>query len=128
MTGRKSGAVRTHGMITARFKHVDCFTDRNGHVRHYFRRGKGPRIALPGLPGSSEFGAAYQAALEGQVSAPRAARQRGAPGTFDNLVQLYYGSSEYATLAQSTRTVYRSIIDGLLQSEGIGHRLVREMR
>ena len=98
-------------MTRFKLKHVDCFTDRNGHARFYFRRGKGPRIALPGLPGSSEFMAAYQAALDGHVSAPRTTRQRGAPGTFDNLVQLYYGSSEYATLAQSTRAVYRSIID-----------------
>jgi integrase len=115
-------------MTRIRFKHVDRFTDRNGHTRHYFRRGKGPRIVLPGLPGSAEFMRAYEAALANQPPAARTTPPRGAPGTFDALVQLYYGSSDYARLAPATRQVYRSIIDGVVHAERIGHRLVREMR
>jgi hypothetical protein len=44
--------------------------DRHGHVRHYFRRPGGKRLALPGLPGSNEFMAAYKAALAGEDVPP----------------------------------------------------------
>ena len=38
-----------------RLRFVDRFTDRHGHVRHYFRRRLGPRTLPPGLPGSTAF-------------------------------------------------------------------------
>ena len=74
-----------------KLRYVDHFTDRNGHLRHYFRRRLGPRTLLPGLPGSAEFMAAYQAALMavGKSGRRPAKPTRGAPGTFDSLVQLY---------------------------------------
>jgi hypothetical protein len=50
-------------MTRLALKHVDRFEDR--HVRHYFRRNRGPRIRPPGEPGSSEFMAAYQAPPDG---------------------------------------------------------------
>jgi hypothetical protein len=46
-------------------KYVHRFRDRHGHLRHYFRR-DGRRLPLPGLVGSEEFLAAYQAALAGE--------------------------------------------------------------
>jgi hypothetical protein len=54
-------------MTTIRLRYVDRFVDRHGHPRHYFRRPGCKRIRLPGLPGSAEFMAAYQAALVGGV-------------------------------------------------------------
>jgi len=72
-------------MKLVRLKYVDCFTDRHGRLRHYFRRGKGTRVVLPGRPGTTEFMLAYQAALAGEeVRKPET--KRGAPGTFDRLV------------------------------------------
>jgi len=44
----------------------------------YFRRGKGPRISMPGEFNSVEFLAAYDAALKGA----RPARRGPAQGTF----------------------------------------------
>ena len=41
---------------------VDRFIDRHGKPRHYYRRGKGACIRLPGEPGSTEFMLAYETA------------------------------------------------------------------
>jgi hypothetical protein len=51
-------------------KYIHAFRDRHGKTRHYFRRPGFKPVPLPGLPGSAEFIAAYQAALAGE-SAPR---------------------------------------------------------
>jgi hypothetical protein len=50
------------GRGVIRLKYVHAFRDRLGRMRYYFRR-HGKRSALPGLPGSSEFMAAYAAQL-----------------------------------------------------------------
>jgi len=52
-------------VTTVKLKYVDHFLCRHGHSRYYFRRGKGPRIPLPGKPGTAEFMSAYQQALQG---------------------------------------------------------------
>jgi integrase len=110
--------------VTAvKLKHVDRFRDRHGQWRYYFRRGKGARVALPG---KAEFMAAYYSALELQDNEPQI-RTRGAPGTFDRLVQEYFFSPDYLRLAERTRHVYRLVIERLLRDEKIGHRLVKQM-
>jgi hypothetical protein len=58
-------------MTALRLRYVDRFRDRHGRIRYYFRRGKGPRIPLPELPGSNAFMVAYQAALAGTQSATK---------------------------------------------------------
>jgi len=50
------------GRGVIRLKYVHAFRDRMGRIRYYFRR-HGKRTALPGLPGSDEFMAAYAAQL-----------------------------------------------------------------
>ena len=47
-------------------KYVNGYVDRHGKPRFYFRRGGFKRVALPSLPWSPEFMAAYEAALTGQ--------------------------------------------------------------
>ena len=50
-----------------RLRYVQAFVDRKtGAVFRYFRRPGYPRVRLPGLPGSADFMAAYQAALDAQ--------------------------------------------------------------
>ena len=51
-----------------KFKGVYAFRDRDGRVRRYFRRPGYKSVSLPGLPGSAEFMAAYQAALRRRQS------------------------------------------------------------
>lgn len=113
-------------MTFIKLKYVDRFKDRQGQWRYYFRRGKGPRIALPGKAGTPEFMAAYQGALELPESKAEPGL-RGAPGTFDRLVQDYFASADYLRLSDNTRHVYRLVIERLLRDENIGHRLVKQM-
>jgi hypothetical protein len=60
-------------------KYVQGFIDRHGKARFYFRRAGFKTVALPGLPWSPEFMAAYEVALAGQA-APIAS-ERVKPGT-----------------------------------------------
>jgi integrase len=108
-------------------KHVDRFTDRHGHVRHYFRRARGARVLLPGVPGSEEFMRAYEAALANGPQ-PSKAKRRGAPGTFDDLLQTYFESAAFARLAPRSKLAYRTIAENLIQAEGVGHRMVAQMK
>ncbi len=70
--------------------------------------------------------AAYERAAIGET-VEKETKQRGAPGTFDRLVQDYFSSPEYFQLATSSQKTYRSVIERLIADERIGHRLVREM-
>jgi putative ABC transport system substrate-binding protein len=46
-------------MTSIKLPYVLEYTDRHGKVRRYFRRRGSKQIALPGIPGSDEFMAAY---------------------------------------------------------------------
>jgi hypothetical protein len=112
-------------MTSIKLRYVDRYIDCTGKVRFYFRRSRRSlRIALPGPPGSDEFMAAYRAALDGDVSRKRV---HGAPGTFDRLVQDYFQSSNFMSLASSTQRAYRLVIERFVRDEAIGHRLVSQM-
>jgi integrase len=50
-------------MTKIRLRFVNEYLDRHGKIRRYFRRPGSRSVKLPGLPGSIEFMAAYQAAL-----------------------------------------------------------------
>jgi integrase len=109
-----------------KLKYVDRFKDRHGRMRYYFRRGQGPRVALEGKPGTPEFMASYQSAIEA-APAEKEPRERGNVGTFDRLVQDYFSSPEFLSLQPRSRYSYRTTIERLLHEEKIGHRLVRQM-
>ena len=47
-------------------KYVQGFIDRHGKARFYFRRVGFKAVALPGLPWSPDFMAAYEVAIAGQ--------------------------------------------------------------
>ena len=111
-------------MTAIRLRYVDRFRDRHGRARYYFRRGKGPRIPLPGLPGSVAFMAAYQLALAGTHSSIKPVI-RAATGTFNRLALEYFSSPDFLRLRPHTRHVYRLVIERFLAEHG--HRLVREM-
>jgi hypothetical protein len=113
-------------MSVVKLKHVDRFVDRHGRERHYYRRGHGPRMLLPGAAGGPEFMLAYQAALAGQEVCG-AVVQRGEAGTFERLAKDYFKSPDFARLAGSSQRAYRGVIERLVADEKIDHRLVREM-
>jgi integrase len=114
-------------MTNIKLKHVDSFRDRHGRRRYYFRRDRGPRVPLPGIPGSAEFMATYQAALVDQVVRRSPPKLHGKPGTFNRLVKDYFSSADFKSLAPSTQKTYRAVVERLIIDENIGHRLVGEM-
>jgi hypothetical protein len=67
---------------------VKAYVDRHGKARHYFRKPGYKPVALPGLPGSDEFMAAYSAAL---ANAPRVevAATRTRAGSVGAMVAVY---------------------------------------
>ncbi len=117
-------------MTTVRLKYVDQFVDKTGRARFYFRKPKGKRVTLPGLPGSAVFMTAYNAALAGDLApsppkrAPVAPADLDASRTIDKLLDLYFGAPEFLTLAPSTQVVYRRVFTRWVAEENIGHRPV----
>ena len=111
------------GLGVIRLKYVHAFRDRMGRMRYYFRR-HGIRTALPGLPGSNEFMAAYgaQVSKKPETVIPRST---AAPGTFAALAIRYYGSPQYQSLSATSLVNYRRVIDGFLDEHG--HRQVKQM-
>ena len=111
------------GRGVIRLKYVHAFRDRFGRMRYYFRR-HSKRTALPSLPGSGEFMAAYATQL-GETSKRIAARPKAAPGTFAALAVRYFGSPQYLSLSPTSRINYRRVIDSFLEHHG--HRQVNQM-
>jgi hypothetical protein len=107
-------------MSRLRLKFVQAWVDGDGRVHHYFRRAGYPRTRLPGLPGSLEFMAAYQAALGGQPEPIGAGRSK--PGSVAAAIASYYGSAAFTkNLAPDTQGVRRAVLDAF------GRELVRAM-
>jgi integrase len=106
-------------MTNLTLRYVHEFRDRHGKVRRYFRRPGFKRATLPGLPGSEEFMAAYQAALDGS-SAPKltVGSSRTIPGTIGDLVARYFGSRAFLSISPSTQRTYRGIIERLRREHG----------
>ena len=97
-------------------KHVHGFIDRHGRARFYFRRPGYKSVALPGLPWSPTFMAAYEAALTGQP--PRMTEPpKAKPGCFAALAKSYFASPAYKGMQTSTKDVYRNAIERWCKSK-----------
>jgi integrase len=97
-------------MTLIKLRFVHRFRDRHGKVRHYFRRGN-DRVALPGLPGSQEFRAAYEAALTGTISEKINRGERGGADSVSAAITGYFASSGFNSLALETRRTWRNILE-----------------
>ena len=95
-------------MTSIKLAYVHEFCDRHGTVRRYFRRPGFKQMPLPGLPGSAEFMAAYQTALECQPLAIGAKRTK--PGSVNAALAGYYTSLEFRSLAAATQAMRRAIL------------------
>src|SRR5262249_56525159 len=92
----------TTSMARKRPPFVECWRDRHGRMRVYFRKGKGQRITLPTSVGSDDFNAAYQAAIVGQIDSERGQRKPEKHGTIAALINSYKKNAEYARLRSTT--------------------------
>ena len=88
--------------------YIHAYTDRHGRRRLYYRRKGHPRAPLPGLPGSPEFMAAYNAAAARDARVPPS--KSPAAGTFGALCHEYEHSSEFAAYAELTQRETRYVI------------------
>jgi integrase len=105
-------------MTAIRLRYIHRYRDRHGSQRIYVRLPGKPLVPLPGLAGSAEFMAAYQAAIAGaEAPAPRQAG-RVAAGSFNALVIAYYRSAEFLQLAANTKRVYHNIIERFRAEHG----------
>jgi integrase len=88
---------------------------RHKTVFWYFRKGKGPRTRLPGVFGSKEFNAAYDAALSGNpVEKTTASRQ----SSFRWLVDKYYASGRFGKLRPNTQRNHRLLLESVCRTGG----------
>jgi enterobacteria phage integrase len=111
-------------MTRIKLRYVNEFVDRYGKVRRYFRRRRGGRpVPLPGLPGSAEFMAAYQAALAG--GPPPLSSKHIARGSLAEIVGGYFRSVSFVNLSPSSQKLYRLALKPIIEEHG--HRLVCEM-
>jgi integrase len=104
-------------MMRPPFRYVQSFVDRNtGAVFHYFRRRGFKRVRLPGLPGSREFMAAYQDALD--QPHVEIGKSRSKPGTVAAAVAAYLLSPQFTALAEGTRAARRQILQRFRDEHG----------
>jgi enterobacteria phage integrase len=101
---------------------VECWRDRHGKLRVYFRKGRGRRIPLPSTIGSDEFDSAYRAALAGQLALGREKHVPPAPRTIAALILSYMRSAAYLGLRATTKVGYAARIETLRAKHG--HRSV----
>ena len=98
-------------MARIRLRYVQEWKDKKtGITFQYFRRPGCKRVPLPGLPGSTEFMSAYQAALD----APQIeiGIKRSKAGTVGAAIGAYYLSPLYfGRLAPGTRAMRRAILE-----------------
>jgi hypothetical protein len=108
-------------MTSIRLAYVKEYRDRTGKVRRYLRRRGKPTIPLPGLPGSRQFLAAYEAGL----AITEKHKGKHADGTIGALVTGFYQSAAFNNLAPSSQQRYRLVLDKFSREDG--HRLARDM-
>jgi integrase len=104
-----------------RLKFVHQWVDkRNGGAkpRYYFRRPGFARLPLPGLPGSEQFMAAYQAALAGQIPQFQIGTSRTKAGSIGALIVSYFCSPSFLALTPGTQQNYRLILEKFRSEHG----------
>jgi integrase len=112
-------------MTRIHLRYIHEFVDRRyGKPRYYFRR-RGRRVPLPGLPGSEEFMAAYQAALADNPPPPPSSSKHAPRGSLAEVATAYFRSVSFCNLSPSSQKVYRIALKPLIEAHG--HRLVHEL-
>ena len=111
-------------MTRIKLRYISEYRDRHGKIRRYFRRPGSRLVPLPGLPGSIEFMAAYQAALAIKAPPPPSPRHVIA-GSLAAVVAGYLRSAEFSNLSPTSQLSYRLALKPILAAHG--HRLVRDL-
>jgi integrase len=95
-------------------KYVSAYFDRHGKERFAYRRGE-VRRSLPGPYNSP----AFKLALEQAKNAEPAPRQsRHVPGSFDELLSLYYRSPKFLAAGERRQAISRGILESFREQFG----------
>ena len=93
--------------------------DRHGNVRCYVRLPGQPKVRILGMPGTTEFMSAYQAALSARNSEDNSRKyQRAAVGSFGYACLAYYASAEFKVLDHKTQHWRQIVLDKICQQHG----------
>ncbi len=111
-------------MTRIMLRYVNEYIDRHGKVRRYFRRPGSRAVPLPGLPGSIQFMAAYQAALA-EIAPPPPSSRHVVAGSLAAVASGYLRSAAFANLSPSSQESYQLALRPILAEHG--HRLVRDL-
>ena len=105
-------------MTRIRLPYINRYFDVRGKLRHDFRRRGFKKVPLPGLPGSEEFMAVYQAALAGVESKLEVGASRTKPGTVNAAIVGYYTSSAFQEMAKGTKVQRRAMLERFRNEHG----------
>jgi integrase len=109
-------------MALLRLKYVHSWHDKKtGGIRYTFRY-KGRQWPLPGLPGSKEFGAVYDALYQEHIAKLKPTIAY-APATLGGVIEKYLASDSklgFLRKSPNTQRVYRRILDRLKEVAGRG--------
>jgi integrase len=94
------------------------YVDQHGKARFYLRRPGHAKIPLPGLPWSSEFMEARQAALDGEAGKVEIGAKRTVDGTVSHGLVSYYKSTLFTGLAQSSQNMRRAELERFRNDHG----------
>src|SRR5262249_32704673 len=104
-------------MSRIKLRYVKAWVDGEGRVYHYLRRRGHALVRLRGAAGSSEFMAAYQAAL-GSEPAPIGVTLRSKPGSTSAAIAAYYDSRTFYVLSAGTQAKQRAILEHFRDDHG----------
>ena len=105
-------------MTRIKLKFVTITRKKNGRVFYYFRRRGFARVALPGLPGSAEFMAAYSAALDRDKIKTDIGSSRSIPGTVNAVIAAFYQSPGFTKNKPITQSTDRNILESFRALHG----------
>jgi integrase/recombinase XerD len=98
-------------MTRIKLRYIHDYIDVRGKRRIEFRRRGFKKVPLPGLPGSPEFMAAYQAALD-RSQPIEVGASRTNPGSVDALIADYYRSDAFTkALSPASQRMRRNILE-----------------
>lgn len=110
--------VRSPMKVEANLRHITQDRDRHGNRRVYYRIEGYPMIRLRAEPGTPEFFAEYQRAKDATAAAGK--KSAGATTSTSTslfwLVDQYYKSAWFKTLAASTQKARRGLLDSICDS------------
>lgn len=92
-------------------ENVTSYADRHGKTRYRFRKAGYKTHSFTAMPGTEAFREEYAAACQQETGVRSAGIRHVVAGTFDELIGLYYQTSDFRGLSPWSQTTYRGIYE-----------------